>query len=49
MRLEASHESFMEGTVLGKAPENMAVKGNLDYFWVSFKHDSQPQKGDGTL
>lgn len=30
MHLEVSHESFMEGTMLGKASENMAVKGNSD-------------------
>lgn len=37
MHLEASHESFMEGTMLGKASENMAVKGNSYTIseWVS--------------
>lgn len=37
MHLEASHESFIEGTVLGKDSENMAVKGNSDTIseWVS--------------
>lgn len=37
MHLEASHESFMWGIVLGKATENMAVTGNSETIseWVS--------------